>query len=42
VDEIRVKFPGGVEVVYPGPIAVDQRVWLREDSTTAVASWARP
>ncbi len=42
VDEIRVTFPGGHEVVYPGPIAVDQRVWLVEDSTTAEPGWTQP
>jgi hypothetical protein len=39
VDEIRVVFPGGAEVVYPGPIAADQRVWLYQDETTVRTSF---
>ena len=31
VDEIEVSYPGGDSVIYPGPIAVDQRVWVYED-----------
>ncbi len=42
VDEIRVVFPGGAEVVYAGPIAVDQRVWLVQDSVVARPGWTRP
>ena len=33
VDEIRVVFPGNKEVKFPGPISVDQRLWLFEDAT---------
>jgi hypothetical protein len=39
VDEIRVVFPGGAEVVYPGPIATDQRVWLYQDETAPRTTW---
>jgi hypothetical protein len=39
VDEIAVTFPGGKEVVYPGPHAVDQRVWVYEDGSTFLG-WA--
>lgn len=42
VDSIRVVFPGGDEVVYAGPIDVDRRVWLVEDTTTAQPGWTRP
>jgi hypothetical protein len=41
VEEIRVTFPGGKEVVYAGPFAADQRVWVLEDGATA-AGWAPP
>jgi hypothetical protein len=37
--EIKVAFPGGKTVVYAGPIAADQRVWLFEDGTTHLG-WA--
>src|SRR5690606_18321361 len=40
VDSITVAFPGGNTVTYPGPIAVDQRVWLVEDSTTPLPGWS--
>lgn len=33
VDEVRVVFPGGKSVTFPGPIAVDQRLWLYEDGS---------
>ncbi len=36
VEQIRVLFPGGGEVVYDGPFDVDQRVWVYEDGTTAL------
>ncbi len=42
VDQIRVVFPGGAETVYPGPIAVDQRVWLVQDDATVRSGWAPP
>ncbi len=42
VDQIEVVFPGGNTVTYPGPINVDQRVWLFEDSTTAQPGWTDP
>ena len=42
VDEIRVVFPGGNEVVYSGPISVDQRVWLYENTTLVQPSWGPP
>ena len=42
VDLITVTFPGGGSVSYPGPIAVDQRVWLFENSTVPVSSWGKP
>lgn len=42
VDEVRVTFPGGDEVVYDGPIDTDQRVWLFQDQTTALSGWAPP
>jgi len=42
VDQIRVRYPGGSVVSYAGPIDADQRVWLFEDSTTAVVSWGNP
>jgi hypothetical protein len=31
VESIEVTFPGGLRVSYPGPIAIDQQVWLFED-----------
>jgi hypothetical protein len=33
VSEIEVVFPGGKRVVYPGPLAVDGRVWVYEDGS---------
>ena len=39
VSEIKVAFPGGKTVVFAGPIAADQRVWLFEDGTTHLG-WA--
>lgn len=40
VDRVRVRFPGSdAEVVYDGPFAADQRLWLYEDGTTATG-WA--
>jgi enediyne biosynthesis protein E4 len=42
VDAISVTFPGGAVVTYSGPIAVDQRVWLYQDSTTPISSWGKP
>jgi hypothetical protein len=39
VSEIRVELPGGKSVIYPGPIAADQRVWLYEDGATHLG-WA--
>ena len=34
IDRVRVRFPGSdAEVVYQGPHAVDQRLWLYEDGT---------
>ena len=42
VDQITVTYPGGATVTYPGPIDIDQRVWLVEDSTTAVPGWSQP
>jgi hypothetical protein len=42
VDSITVELPGGTSVSYPGPIAVDQRVWLYENSTTAMPGWTAP
>jgi hypothetical protein len=42
IDLITVNFPGGNSVAYTGPFAVDQRLWLFENSTIPVASWAKP
>jgi hypothetical protein len=39
VSEIQVVLPGGKTVVYAGPIAADQRVWLYEDGTRQLG-WA--
>jgi hypothetical protein len=37
--EIRVLYPGSGEVVYTGPFAADQRVWVYEDGTVHLG-WA--
>ena len=42
VDSIEVTMPGGKKLSYGGPIAVDGRVWLYEDETTALSGWAPP
>ena len=39
VDAIQVSFPGGATVDYPGPHAVDQRVWVYEDGAVSTG-WA--
>lgn len=39
VGTIEVVFPGGKSVVYAGPIAADQRVWLFEDGSRHLG-WA--
>jgi hypothetical protein len=36
VESISVVFPGNKKVDYPGPFAVDNRVWVYEDGTTKV------
>ena len=41
IGQISADFPGGKTVVYMGPFAADQRVWLFEDGTTATG-WAPP
>jgi hypothetical protein len=33
VSEIRVRYPAAGEVVYAGPLAADQRVWVYEDGS---------
>ena len=33
VDTITITFPGGKQVKFSGPIAVDQRLWLAEDGS---------
>jgi hypothetical protein len=42
VDEIVVTFPGGASVTYPGPLAVDKRLWLFQDDPVPVESWGKP
>jgi hypothetical protein len=41
VDELRVTFPGGDELSFSGPFAVDQRLWLYEDGRHG-AGWTAP
>lgn len=41
VESISVAFPGGKKVDFAGPIAANQRLWLREDGTSA-AGWEKP